>query len=331
MFALGFFGIKVRVPRCQLQNIANTCKQSIFLSYSCRIFRPHVNRKPAVLALSLLISVSRWNLLLWVWEAQRDSAAWDSEIALTKILFDPICATFRFAALRAFCQGGIKPILDGRDTIGQAQFEAETVFPCVSCRLLVKACLWRSLRCWFSTARCIRIFSSFTHWFHCVSIAFIKCQPRSGTGKTATFAGHSVGEGISISVSWKFMKCTAQAQQKLFRSQVCQKSQSIFFRMLDTFKPFRMLDKFLSHCSVSLCMYFCCMQCPRWLARCSASTTLSATRRHWSWHLLGSLPIRNLAKIWCTTRCHQTRQDNETEMCEDVSRIVNCHDGFKVH
>ena len=49
-------------------------------------------------------------------------------------------------------------------------------------------------------------FSSFTHWFHCVSIAFIKCQPRSGTGKTATFAGHSVGESISISVSWKILK-----------------------------------------------------------------------------------------------------------------------------
>ena len=329
---LHFVGIKVRVPRCRLQNIANTCKQSTFLSYSCRIFRPRVNRKPAVLAFALLISVSRWNLLLWVWEAQRDSAAWDSEIALTKILFDPVCATFRFTALRAFCQGGIKPILDGRDTIGQAQFEAEMVFPCVSCRLLVKACLWRSLRCWFSTARCIRFFSSFTHWFHCVSIAFIKCKPRSGTGKTATFAGHSVGEGISISVSWKFMKCTAQAQQKLFRSQVCQKSQLIFFIEfwihLCLSDPFRMLDKFLSHCSVSLCMYFFCMQCPRWLARCSASTTLSATRRHWSWHLLGSLPIRNLAKIWCkwmrqdATRLNKIMKRKCVKMCQELSIVT---------
>ena len=188
---------------------------------------------------------------------------------------DPVWSYLRNVQIHsppAFCQGGIKPILDGRDTIGQAQFEAETVFPCVSCRLLVKACLWRP---WGAGFRLHDVYE-FLVPSHTDSIAYplrsSSANPGPERGKTATFAGHSVGEGISISVSWKFMKCTAQAQQKLFRSQVCQKSQSIFFRMLDTFKPFRMLDKFLSHCSVSLCMYFCCMQCPRWLARCSAST-----------------------------------------------------------
>ena len=80
-----------------------------------------------------------------------------------------------------------------------------------------------------------------------------------------------------------------------------------------------------------MCHYVCISalcSAPRWLARCSASTTLNATRRHWSWHLLGSLPIRNLAKIWCkwmrqdATRLDKIMKRKCVKMCQELSIVT---------
>jgi superfamily II DNA/RNA helicase len=71
------------------------------------------------------------------------------------------------------------------------------------------------------------------------------------------------------------------------------------------------------------------MQCPQVIG---ALQRINYSERHTQALILA--PTRELANQKLgkdmmqmdATRCHQTRQDNETEMCEDVSRIVNCHD-----